>query len=90
MITSTTGSLNQQAVVDTVSALAEKRPDNFMFLDGNKDRCLVMWRSPQEWGSIIYNWVRSRLSPLRLSCIPPALAAVAAAGGRLIVQCGGH
>jgi len=52
-------SLNQQAVVDTVSALAEKRPDNFMFLDGNKDRCLVMWRSPQEWGSIIYNWVDS-------------------------------
>ena len=40
-----------------MSALAEKRPDNFMFLDGNKDRCLVMWRSPQEWGSIIYNWV---------------------------------
>jgi len=25
--------------------------------DATKAKCLVMWRSPQEWGDIIYRWV---------------------------------
>ena len=30
---------------------------NLEWLDKKKDRCYIMWRSPQEWGSIIYQWV---------------------------------
>ena len=30
---------------------------NLEWLDKKKkDRCYIMWRSPQEWGSIIYQW----------------------------------
>ncbi|KAK3088740.1 hypothetical protein FSP39_023170, partial [Pinctada imbricata] len=25
-----------------------------------KRQCLLMWRTPEEWGKIIYNWVSSR------------------------------
>ena len=30
---------------------------NVEWQDGKKDRCLVMWRTPQEWGQLIYQWV---------------------------------
>lgn len=31
---------------------------NLEWLDKKKkDRCYIMWRSPEEWGSIIYQWV---------------------------------
>ena len=30
---------------------------NVEWQDSNKTRCLVMWRSPQEWGKLIYQWV---------------------------------
>ena len=31
---------------------------NLEWLDKKKkDRCYIMWRSPQEWGSVIYQWV---------------------------------
>uniref|UniRef100_A0A7N9AMA7 Vacuolar protein-sorting-associated protein 25 n=1 Tax=Mastacembelus armatus TaxID=205130 RepID=A0A7N9AMA7_9TELE len=30
---------------------------NLEWLDKNKSRCLVMWRRPEEWGKLIYQWV---------------------------------
>ncbi|KAG7253543.1 hypothetical protein CRUP_031899, partial [Coryphaenoides rupestris] len=30
---------------------------NLDWLDKNKSRCLVMWRRPEEWGKLIYQWV---------------------------------
>ena len=32
---------------------------NVEWQDKQKSRCLVMWRSPQEWGQLIYQWVRT-------------------------------
>lgn len=34
---------------------------NLEWLDKNKSRCLVMWRRPEEWGKLIYQWVSYRL-----------------------------
>ena len=31
---------------------------NVEWQDASKTRCLVMWRSPQEWGRQIFQWVR--------------------------------
>ena len=33
-------------------------PGNVEWQDKNRSRCLVMWRSPQEWGQLIFQWVR--------------------------------
>ncbi|MGH0166430.1 UNVERIFIED_CONTAM: hypothetical protein FKN15_050790 [Acipenser sinensis] len=30
---------------------------NLEWIDKNKTRCLIMWRRPEEWGKIIYQWV---------------------------------
>uniref|UniRef100_A0A3B5K1E1 Vacuolar protein-sorting-associated protein 25 n=1 Tax=Takifugu rubripes TaxID=31033 RepID=A0A3B5K1E1_TAKRU len=30
---------------------------NLEWLDKNKSRCLVMWRRPEEWGKLMYQWV---------------------------------
>uniref|UniRef100_A0AAZ3SP62 Vacuolar protein-sorting-associated protein 25 n=1 Tax=Oncorhynchus tshawytscha TaxID=74940 RepID=A0AAZ3SP62_ONCTS len=30
---------------------------NLEWLDKNKTQCLVMWRRPEEWGKLIYQWV---------------------------------
>ena len=32
---------------------------NVEWQDSQKTRCLVMWRSPSEWGKLIYQWVRN-------------------------------
>lgn len=32
-------------------------PGNLEWLDKNKSRCLVMWRRPEEWGKLMYQWV---------------------------------
>ena len=32
-------------------------PGNVEWQDRNRSRCLVMWRSPQEWGQLIFQWV---------------------------------
>ena len=29
---------------------------NLEWQDKEKDRCLVMWRTPKEWGALIYQW----------------------------------
>lgn len=35
---------------------------NVEWTDKTKKQCLVMWRTPQEWGNLIYQWVRMPLS----------------------------
>lgn len=30
---------------------------NVEWQSSQKDRCFVMWRSPQEWGKLILDWV---------------------------------
>uniref|UniRef100_H2ZVP6 Vacuolar protein-sorting-associated protein 25 n=1 Tax=Latimeria chalumnae TaxID=7897 RepID=H2ZVP6_LATCH len=30
---------------------------NLEWLDKNKTSCLIMWRRPEEWGKVIYQWV---------------------------------
>lgn len=37
---------------------------NVEWQDSMKERCLVMWRSPQEWGKLILQWVSVPLTPL--------------------------
>lgn len=32
---------------------------NLEWMDKNKTRCLIMWRRPEEWGKLIYQWVSS-------------------------------
>uniref|UniRef100_A0A3Q1CFB0 Vacuolar protein-sorting-associated protein 25 n=1 Tax=Amphiprion ocellaris TaxID=80972 RepID=A0A3Q1CFB0_AMPOC len=34
-----------------------RKKGNLEWLDKNKSRCLVMWRRPEEWGKLIYQWV---------------------------------
>uniref|UniRef100_A0A8C5BVT5 Vacuolar protein-sorting-associated protein 25 n=1 Tax=Gadus morhua TaxID=8049 RepID=A0A8C5BVT5_GADMO len=34
-----------------------RKKGNLDWLDKNKSRCLVMWRRPEEWGKLIYQWV---------------------------------
>ncbi|XP_061787765.1 vacuolar protein-sorting-associated protein 25 [Nerophis lumbriciformis] len=34
-----------------------RKKGNLEWLDKNKSRCLVMWRRPEEWGKIMYQWV---------------------------------
>lgn len=31
---------------------------NLEWLDKNKSSFLIMWRRPEEWGKLIYQWVR--------------------------------
>lgn len=46
---------------------------NLEWLDKNKSRCLVMWRRPEEWGKLIYQWVSHTL--YCLSCFVHVCAA---------------
>ena len=80
------GRLTRQAIVDVLDRLGAKgsiclcggsgshTAGHVEWLGPDKQRCVVMWRAPREWGEIIYKWVRSRLDaggwlPCRQSCI---------------------
>lgn len=43
---------------------------NLEWLDKNKSRCLVMWRRPEEWGKLIYQWVSGN-TPTARRGLPP-------------------
>ncbi len=34
---------------------------NIEWQDKQKSRCLVMWRTPQEWGQLILQWVSQEI-----------------------------
>lgn len=50
-------------------------PGNLEWLDKSKSRCLVMWRRPEEWAKLMYQWVRllSVQVPFALGLDPGAL-----------------
>lgn len=33
---------------------------NLEWLDKNKTSFLIMWKRPEEWGKLIYQWVRAQ------------------------------
>mmetsp|Transcript_22660 Transcript_22660/g.68204 ORF Transcript_22660/g.68204 Transcript_22660/m.68204 type:complete len:101 (+) Transcript_22660:1-303(+) len=37
--------------------MKEVKPNHCEWLDEGKERCLVMWRTPQEWAEIVRKWV---------------------------------
>uniref|UniRef100_A0A3B5L5E9 Vacuolar protein-sorting-associated protein 25 n=1 Tax=Xiphophorus couchianus TaxID=32473 RepID=A0A3B5L5E9_9TELE len=49
------GKLPVEAIQVVFEELRKK--GNLEWLDKNKSRCLVMWRRPEEWGKLIYQWV---------------------------------
>ncbi|CAI5658318.1 unnamed protein product [Oreochromis niloticus] len=46
--------LSMEAIQVVFEELRKK--GNLEWLDKNKSRCLVMWRRPEEWGKLIYQW----------------------------------
>ncbi|XP_067825009.1 vacuolar protein-sorting-associated protein 25 [Heptranchias perlo] len=34
-----------------------RKKGNLEWIDKNKTRCLIMWRRPEEWGKLLYQWV---------------------------------
>lgn len=36
--------------------------------DKAKKQCMIMWRSPEEWGKLIYQWVRCSSPRFLLNC----------------------
>ncbi|XP_031456435.1 vacuolar protein-sorting-associated protein 25 isoform X1 [Phasianus colchicus] len=39
------------------AVLCRGRPGNLEWLDKNKTSFMIMWRRPEEWGKLIYQWV---------------------------------
>eukprot|EP00039_Didymoeca_costata_P028002 m.19692 g.19692 ORF g.19692 m.19692 type:complete len:177 (-) comp6650_c0_seq1:4038-4568(-) len=50
-------SLKQKSIVTVLEYLNES--GNLEWLDKEKSRCLVFWRSPNEWAKLIYDWVNA-------------------------------
>lgn len=46
--------LPAEGVIKVLDALAVK--GNIEWSDKSKSRCVVMWRTPAEWGNLIYKW----------------------------------
>ncbi|XP_051925921.1 vacuolar protein-sorting-associated protein 25 isoform X2 [Hippocampus zosterae] len=46
--------LSMEAIQVVFEELRKK--GNLEWLDKNKSRCLVMWRRPEEWGKLMYQW----------------------------------
>eukprot|EP00800_Vazella_pourtalesii_P019906 TRINITY_DN6919_c3_g1_i1.p1 TRINITY_DN6919_c3_g1~~TRINITY_DN6919_c3_g1_i1.p1 ORF type:complete len:188 (-),score=29.50 TRINITY_DN6919_c3_g1_i1:125-688(-) len=51
-------SLNRTLSRETASVMLNvlESRGNLEWQDKEKDRCLVMWRTPKEWGALIYQW----------------------------------
>ncbi|KAJ8264608.1 hypothetical protein GJAV_G00151240 [Gymnothorax javanicus] len=47
--------LSMEAIQVVFEELRKK--GNLEWIDKNKTRCLIMWRRPEEWGKLIYQWV---------------------------------
>lgn len=52
-------SFESKRVYKTAQSLLLLTAGNLEWMDKNKTRCLIMWRRPEEWGKLIYQWVRS-------------------------------
>ncbi|XP_034050175.1 vacuolar protein-sorting-associated protein 25 isoform X1 [Thalassophryne amazonica] len=51
--------IERKLSVEAIQVVFEelRKKGNLEWLDKNKSRCLVMWRRPEEWGKLIYQWV---------------------------------
>uniref|UniRef100_A0A4W3H6N8 Vacuolar protein-sorting-associated protein 25 n=1 Tax=Callorhinchus milii TaxID=7868 RepID=A0A4W3H6N8_CALMI len=47
--------LSTEAIQVVLEDLRKK--GNLEWIDKNKTRCLIMWRRPEEWGKLVYQWV---------------------------------
>lgn len=47
--------------INTFESFCRLNSGNLEWLDKNKSRCLVMWRRPEEWGKLIYQWVSHQI-----------------------------
>ncbi|KAL1263773.1 hypothetical protein QQF64_004128 [Cirrhinus molitorella] len=51
--------IQRKLSVEAIQVVFEelRKKGNLEWLDKNKSRCLIMWRRPEEWGKLIYQWV---------------------------------
>ncbi|KAH9498348.1 Vacuolar protein-sorting-associated protein 25 [Bulinus truncatus] len=54
--------LNRRLPLEAIYAVLDelKRRGNLEWKDKNRKSCTLIWRTPAEWGKIIYNWISSR------------------------------
>ena len=50
-----TGKLNKEHIISLLETLAKQ--GHVEWQDPTKKGCLIMWRTPEEWGKLIYDWV---------------------------------
>uniref|UniRef100_A0A5F7ZB52 Vacuolar protein-sorting-associated protein 25 n=2 Tax=Catarrhini TaxID=9526 RepID=A0A5F7ZB52_MACMU len=53
--------LQRKLPVESIQIVLEelRKKGNLEWLDKSKSSFLIMWRRPEEWGKLIYQWVRS-------------------------------
>uniref|UniRef100_A0A674D4S0 Vacuolar protein-sorting-associated protein 25 n=1 Tax=Salmo trutta TaxID=8032 RepID=A0A674D4S0_SALTR len=61
--------LSTEAILIVFEELRKK--GNLEWLDKNKTQCLVMWRRPEEWGKLIYQWVSRSAMVNSCNTFPP-------------------
>uniref|UniRef100_A0A672NSX3 Vacuolar protein-sorting-associated protein 25 n=1 Tax=Sinocyclocheilus grahami TaxID=75366 RepID=A0A672NSX3_SINGR len=51
--------IERKLSVEAIQVVFEelRKKGNLEWLDKSKSRCLIMWRRPEEWGKLIYQWV---------------------------------
>ncbi|XP_005994078.1 vacuolar protein-sorting-associated protein 25 [Latimeria chalumnae] len=51
--------MQRKLSMETILVVLEelRKKGNLEWLDKNKTSCLIMWRRPEEWGKVIYQWV---------------------------------
>ncbi|KAE8575750.1 hypothetical protein XENTR_v10003930 [Xenopus tropicalis] len=51
--------IQRKLSLESVQVVLEelKKKGNLEWIDKNKSRFLIMWRRPDEWGKVIYQWV---------------------------------
>ncbi|XP_005104944.1 vacuolar protein-sorting-associated protein 25 [Aplysia californica] len=54
--------LNRRLNLDAMYTVLEelRKRGNLEWKDKNRSACTLMWRSPAEWGNMIYSWISSR------------------------------
>ncbi|XP_054080541.1 vacuolar protein-sorting-associated protein 25 isoform X1 [Rissa tridactyla] len=65
--------LQRKLPLESIQVVLEelRKNGNLEWLDKNKTSFLIMWRRPEEWGKLIYQWVRMQklLVPERAFCV---------------------
>lgn len=54
--------LDRRLNLDGIYTILEelRKRGNLEWKDKNRSACKLMWRSPAEWGKLIYNWISSK------------------------------